>query len=67
MDRAPGSLFDWQERRRIQAMELQREHLRARIADLRPRSFKRVELQARLRDLTEQELRLQTQLDQDNV
>lgn len=61
-----GSLFDWPELRQLAEMERQRAALLARIQTLRPRSFKCIELRARLRELTEQELRLHTRLDQDN-
>ena len=38
----------------------ERERLGRRIAELRPRSFKRIELQVRMRELTKRQLELET-------
>ena len=62
MSQPSGSLFDWPERQKLAETERRRVALLARIQTLRPHSFKCVELKARLRDLTEQELKLHVQI-----
>ncbi|WDR00729.1 hypothetical protein PSC71_08275 [Devosia sp. J2-20] len=57
-----GTLFDWPERQRIAEITRRRAEIASRIPTLRPRSFKRVQLQGVLHDLTQQELALEAQL-----
>lgn len=52
----PAPLFEWQARRDGELLEARRRELRERIRALKPRSKKRIEEEARLRDLTLQAL-----------
>jgi hypothetical protein len=58
----PPPLFVWTERVAIERLQAQREELQRRIALLRPHAFRRVELEARLRMATAQQLELQTRI-----
>jgi Tfp pilus assembly protein PilN len=51
-------LFGWPEQREIDALQCQRNVLAARIAKLPRFSHRRIELEARLRALTEQQLQI---------
>lgn len=51
-------LFDWPERNDVAGLEEQRRELKARIDRMRPRSERRIELEAHLRELTTKQLRL---------
>ncbi len=55
----PPPLLVWRERSEVERMEEEREALRIRIARLRPNSHYRLELEARLRDLTGRQMRLE--------
>lgn len=61
MPAAPLPLLTWQEDEALARLAADRENLMARIARLRPMSHRRVELIARLKQLTDEELRLQLQ------
>ncbi|MFH1796289.1 MAG: hypothetical protein ABIF45_17505 [Pseudomonadota bacterium] len=58
----PPPLFVWSELAAIDRLQAQREELMRRIALLRPHSFRRVELEARLRLVTAQQLELQNSI-----
>lgn len=51
-------LFAWPEQNDIAALEEERRALKARIDRMRPRSDRRIEMEARLRELTTKQLRL---------
>jgi len=55
----PLPLLVWSEQAAIDRLEAERRELRRRIALLRPHSFRRVELEGRLRLLTARQLELQ--------
>lgn len=58
----PLPLFVWPERAEIKALEDQRRILVRRIETKPRRSYKRLELELRLREITERQLRLSTRL-----
>ena len=51
-------LLVWREQDEVARLQAQRDDLARRIAVLRPHSHRRIELQARLRDLTARQLQL---------
>ncbi|WP_156460144.1 hypothetical protein [Mesorhizobium sp. Root157] len=53
-------LLVWTEQREVLLLQDARTDLQRRILSLRPHSHRRVVLEARLRDLTAQQLKLQT-------
>lgn len=55
-------LFTWPEARLVARMEAEREELAARIARLPRFSHRRIELQARLKDLTGRQLELEARI-----
>lgn len=55
-------LLAWNELREIDLVEARRRELRRRIVLLPPRSHRRVELEARLRELTAQQLVLSARI-----
>ncbi len=55
----PPPLFVWSELSAIDRLQAERDELRRRIANLRPHAFRRIELEARLRLTTAQQLELQ--------
>lgn len=55
----PPPLFVWSELAAIDRLQAEREELKRRIALLKPHAFRRVELEARLRLVTAQQLELQ--------
>lgn len=57
-------LFNWQEQRAVNAIERDRCRLKMRIKKLPRFSHRRVELEARLRVLTEQALKIEGKLDE---
>lgn len=59
---APPPLLIWRERSDIERLEEERAALRQRISRLRPHSHYRLELEARLRDLTMRQMRLEMAL-----
>lgn len=59
-------LFDWPERHEIERLEDQRQQLHGRIMALRPHSHYRIELEARLRELTRRQLDLQQLLEKES-
>ena len=58
----PMPLFAWPEQLEIARLEEDRRALITRIAALRPHSHRRVELQARLKDVTARQMALQIAL-----
>jgi len=58
----PPPLLVWSELAAIDRLQVQREELIRRIRLLPPRSFRRVELEARLRLATAQQLELQNMI-----
>lgn len=52
-------LLVWRERDEVTRLQEQRDRLLQRIHALRPHSHRRIELQARLRDLTARQLELE--------
>lgn len=52
-------LLVWTEQREVLRLQDARDDLQRRIMMLRPHSHKRIELEARLRDVTAQQLKLQ--------
>lgn len=62
MQRAPTNptlpLFGWSARSEILAIAAERQALKAKIDRMRPRSARRLKLEAALRDLTHKQLRL---------
>lgn len=51
-------LLVWREQDEVARLQAEREKLVQRVAALRPHSHRRIELQARLRDLTVRQLQL---------
>jgi hypothetical protein len=58
-----SSLFDWRTRRQLDRLEAERSALRQRIGRLRPNAHYRLELEARLRALTLEQMRLEVTMD----
>lgn len=59
-------LLSWKERTEIDRLQAERDRLADRIAALRPHCHRRVELQARLRDLTARQLELQIRMEREH-
>lgn len=57
------ALFVWREQAEIDRLQAQREALIARIGRLRPHCHRRIELQARLQQITAAQLALITRLE----
>lgn len=57
------ALFVWREQVEIDRLQAQRAELIARIGRLRPHCHRRIELQARLQQITAAQLALQTRLE----
>lgn len=57
------ALFVWREQAEIARLQAQRDELIARIARMRPHCHRRIELQARLQQITAQQLVLQNRLE----
>lgn len=57
------ALFAWREQAEIGRLQAQREELIARIGKMRPHSHRRIELQARLRQITATQLELAARLE----
>jgi hypothetical protein len=55
----PPPLFVWSELSAIDRLQTERSDLQRRIAMLKPHAFRRIELEARLRLVTAQQLELQ--------
>lgn len=60
---AVPALFVWREQAEIARLQAQRDELIARIGRLRPHCHRRIELQARLQQITVAQLALQTRLE----
>lgn len=60
MSAAPASatLFDWERHQAVASLEARRQALIAKLAEVRPRSERFFVLRMKLRELTEEELRL---------
>lgn len=56
-------LFAWRELAEIERLQAQRDELIARIGRLRPHCHRRIELQARLQQITAQQLVLQAEME----
>lgn len=56
-------LFFWHEQSEVERLQAERSALAARIEKLRPHCHRRVELTARMRAITEQQLKLQIEMD----
>lgn len=57
------ALFVWREQAEIARLQAQRDELWRRIRNLRPHCHRRIELQARLKLLTAQQLALEAKLE----
>lgn len=57
------SLFVWREQSEIAQLQAQRDTLLARIQQMRPHCHRRIELQARLKELTARQLQLESQIE----
>lgn len=55
-------LLNWQKQVEHDRLQADRERLLARIANLRPRAHKRVELEARVREITLRQMAIETEL-----
>lgn len=60
---AVPALFVWREQAEIARLQAQRDELIARIGRLRPHCHRRIELQARLQQITAAQLALQARLE----
>lgn len=58
------SLFAWREQSEVAQLQAQREGLLARVQQLRPHCHRRIELQARLKELTARQLELEARIEE---
>ncbi len=61
---ANPSLFVWREQSEVARLQAQRDGLLARVQQLRPHSHRRIELQARLKELTARQLELEARIEE---
>ena len=61
MPAARSDLFNWQARRAAEELERRREALPAEIQRLRPHAHRRIRLEERLRQITEEALKLEAE------
>ena len=59
---AVPALFVWREQAEIARLQAQRDELIARIGRLRPHCHRRIELQARLKELTARQLEIEAEI-----